>query len=101
MNTKLLRNNMLILLGYAVVAQLLALSENSGGGMFVAIVMMVALVIHVVVLVLGCLIQLASGRRKEAGQWILCALLVGVIGFGTCFGGAALADLWSGPANFH
>jgi hypothetical protein len=26
---------------------------------------------------------------------------VGVVGFGTCWGGASLAELYSGPANFH
>lgn len=101
MNTKLLRNNLFILLGYAVLVQLLSLTEKHGAGMMVAMIMMVAVAIHVGVLVLGSLVQLASGKRAEAGQYILSALLIGVIGFGTCLGGAALGDLYSGPANFH
>lgn len=101
MNTKFLRNNLFILLGYAVLVQLISLTEKNGASMLVLMMMMAAVAIHVGVLVLGCLVQLASGKRKEAGQWILGALLVGVIGFGTCLGGASLAELYSGPANFH
>jgi hypothetical protein len=101
MNTKLLRNNLFILLGYAVLAQLLSLTEKNGAGMMVAIIMMVAVAIHVGVLVLGSLVLLVGGRRKEAGQWLLSGLLIGVIGFGTCMGGMALGELYSGPANFH
>lgn len=101
MNTKLLRNNLFILLGYAVLAQLLSLTEKNGAGMMVAMIMMVAVAIHVAVLALGALVQLASSKGKEAGQWILSALLIGVIGFGTCLGGMALGELYSGPAGFH
>lgn len=101
MNTKLLRNNLLVLLAYAVIIQLLSLAEKSGGSMLVLIMMMVAVACHVGVLVIGSLVQLLSSKNQAAGQWILCALLVGVIGFGTCWGGAALADVYSGPANFH
>jgi small-conductance mechanosensitive channel len=101
MDTKLLRNNLFILLGYAVLAQLLSLTEKNGAGIMVAMIMMVAVAIHVGVLVLGSLVQLASNKRREARQWILSALLIGVVGFGTCMGGMALGELYSGPANFH
>ncbi|MCC7502368.1 MAG: hypothetical protein IT229_07545, partial [Flavobacteriales bacterium] len=50
MNTKLLRNNLFILLGYAVLIQLLSLTEKNGAGMMVAMIMMVAVAIHVGVL---------------------------------------------------
>ena len=101
MNTKLLRNNLFILLGYAVLVQLLSLTEKNGAGMMVAMIMMVAVAIHVGVLLFGSLVLLISGKGKEAGQWLLSALLIGVIGFGTCLGGMALGDLYSSPANFH
>lgn len=101
MNTKLLRTNLLVLLGYAVVMQLLSLTESSGGGMIVLIGMMVCVAAHVAVLVLGSVVNLFSGKGPLAGQWLLSALIVGVVGFGTCWGGASLAELYSGPANFH
>lgn len=101
MNTKLLRNNLLILLGYAVVIQLLSLTERNGASMVVLFGMMVAVAIHVGVLLLGAIVNLFSGKGPQAGQWLLSALLVGVVGFGTCWGGASLAELYSGPANFH
>ena len=95
------RSNLLVLLGYAVVFQCLSLSEPSGGSMVVLMGMMVAVAAHVGVLVLGAVVNLFAGKGPLAGQWLLSALLVGVIGFGTCWGGAFLADLYSGPANFH
>ena len=101
MNTKLLRTNLLVLLGYAVVMQLLSLTESQGGGMIVLIGMMVCVATHVSVLVLGSVVNLFSGKGPLAGQWLLSALIVGVVGFGTCWGGASLAELYSGPANFH
>ena len=101
MNTKLLRNNLLILLGYAVVIQLLSLTERNGASMVVLFGMMVAVAIHVGVLLLGAIVNVLGGERASAGQWLLCALIVGVVGFGTCWGGASLAELYSGPTNFH
>lgn len=101
MNTKLLRNNLLILLGYAVVIQLLSLTERNGASMVVLFGMMVAVAIHVGVLLLGAIVNVLGGERASAGQWLLSALIVGVVGFGTCWGGASLAELYSGPANFH
>jgi len=101
MNTKLLRTNLLVLLGYAVVIQLLSLLERNGAGMVVLMGMMVAVAVHVGVLLLGSLVNLFGGKGPLAGQWFLSAILVGVIGFGTCWGGATLAELYSGPVNFH
>jgi hypothetical protein len=100
-NTKLLRNNLFVLLGYAVVIQLLSLLEENGASMVVLMGMMVAVVIHVCVLVLGAVVVLFGQRKQEAASWVLCALAIGVVGFGTCWGGASLAELYSGPANFH
>lgn len=101
MNTKLLRTNLLVLLGYAVVIQLVSLTESSGGSMLVLIGMMVCVAAHVGVLLLGSLVNLFGGKGPLAGQWLLSALVVGVVGFGTCWGGASLAELYSGPVNFH
>ncbi len=101
MDTKLLRNNLLILLGYAIVVQLISLTERNGASMVVLMMMMFAVAIHVGILVLGAVVQLISGNSGQAGQWLLNALLIGVIGFGTCWGGASLAELYSGPGNFH
>ena len=101
MKTKLLHTNLLVLLGYAVLIQLLSLLEKNGASMVVLMGMMVAVAVHVCVLLLGSLVNLLGGKGPEAGQWLLSALLVGVIGFGTCWGGASLAELYSGPANFH
>jgi hypothetical protein len=101
MDTKFLRVNLLTLLGYAVLAQLFSLSEQNGGSMLVLIMMMVCVAVHTGVLLLGAIILLISGQKPKAGQWLLAALLVGVIGFGTCWGGAQVAELHSGPAHFQ
>ena len=79
MNVKLLRTNLLVLLGYAVVFQCLSLAEPSGGSMVVLMGMMVAVAAHVGVLVLGAVVNLFAGKGPLAGQWLLSALLVGVI----------------------
>jgi hypothetical protein len=101
MRPKFLRNNLLILLGYAVVIQLLSLTERNGAGMVVLFGMMIAVAIHVGVLLLGAIVNFLGGKRALAVQFLLGALIVGVVGFGTCWGGASLAELYSGPANFH
>ena len=101
MNSKLLRTNLLVLLGYAVLIQALSLLEPNGASMVVLMGMMVAVAVHVCVLVLGAVVVLFTEKRRDAATWVLCALAVGVIGFGTCWGGASLAELYSGPANFH
>jgi hypothetical protein len=101
MDNKFLRTNLFILLGYAVLTQLLALVEQNGGAMMVLIVMMILVALHAGILALGALILLLAGDKVKAGQWILNALLVGVIGFGTCWGGAQVAELYSGPAHIQ
>jgi hypothetical protein len=101
MNTKFLRAHLLALLGYAVLAQLFSLTERNGGAFIVLIMMMVCVALHTAVLVLGAVILLIGGKKQQAGQWILAALLVGVIGFSACWGGATLAEQYSGPVNFH
>jgi len=101
MNTKFLRNNLLTLLGYAVLAQLFSLIEQNGGAFIVLIMMMFCVALHTGVLVLGSVILLIGGKKEQAGQWILAALLVGVIGFSACWGGATLAEQYSGSVNLH
>jgi hypothetical protein len=101
MNTKFLRAHLLALLGYAVLAQLFSLTERNGGAFIVLITMMVCVALHTAVLVLGAVILLIGGKKQQAGQWILAALLVGVIGFSACWGGATLAEQYSGSVNFH
>jgi hypothetical protein len=101
MNTGLLRNNLLVLLCYAVVIQLLSLVERDGASMLVLIGMMVCVAAHLSILVLGAVVNLFSGKGPLAGQWLLSALIVGVVGFGTCWGGASLAELYGGATNFH
>jgi hypothetical protein len=101
MDTRFLRTNLLTLLGYAVLAQLFSLAEQNGGAIIVLMMMMVCVAIHTGVLLLGALILLIGGQKPKAGQWLLAALLVSVIGFGTCWGGAQVAELYSGPAHFQ
>lgn len=101
MNTKFLRANLLTLLGYAILAQLFSLTERNGGAFIVLMMMMVCVAIHTGVLLFGAIILLISGQKPKAGQWLLAALLVGVIGFSACWGGATLAEQYSGSVNFH
>lgn len=101
MNTKLIRINLLVLLGYTILAHLIALTESGGASMVIAIILMIAVIGHVGVLVLVALVNFVQGRASEGGQLLLSALLVGIIGFGTCLGSATLAEQWSGPTNFH
>lgn len=100
MNTKFLRNHLLILLGYTVLFELLSLVDN-GGSMVVLMGMMVAVAVHAGVLALGMLISLLGGEKAAARDRLLGALMIGIVGFGTCWGAAGLAELWSGPVNFH
>lgn len=93
MNTKLLRNNLLVLLGYAVLIQLLSLSENNNDpSMVVAMGMMVAVAVHVCVLFVSALLSFRNGDRPLGWSKLLAALIVGMVGFGTCFAGAGLAE---------
>lgn len=101
MNGKFLRNHLLILLGYTVLFELLSFTEKNGGSMVVLMGMMVAVAVHVGVLLLGMLISLFGGEKTRARDRLLGALMIGIVGFGTCWGAAGLAELWSGPANFH
>lgn len=100
MDFKFLRTNLIILLVYAVIIQLLSLIETNGGAMLVMIFMMIAVAIHVGVLLLGALVKFLSGDRSGAGQWLLSAVILGVVGFGTCWAGGALADTYSGSTHF-
>jgi hypothetical protein len=56
MDNKFLRTNLFILLGYAVLSQLLALFEQNGGAMMVLIVMMILVALHAGILALGAFI---------------------------------------------
>jgi TRAP-type C4-dicarboxylate transport system permease small subunit len=56
---------------------------------------------HVGILLIGALVKFLSGSGASATQWLLCAVIVGLVGFGTCWGGATLADLYSGPMSFQ
>jgi len=75
--------------------------------------------LHLVFELAGFAVGCACFQRLRSGQgdpidepkrvWIiigaaapvLCALTVGGIGIGTSWGGASLAVLYCGPANFH
>lgn len=100
MDFKFVRTNMIILLVYAVIIQLLSLVESNGASMMVMIFMMIAVAIHVGVLLLGALVKLIVGDRSGAGLWLLSAVILGVVGFGTCWAGGTLADVYSGPTHF-
>ncbi len=102
MNIRLLRTNLLILLGYAVLIQVSSFFQGNDAGMLVLILMMFAVGAHVSVLIIGSLGQaIAKNNGKAAVQWLLNALLIGLIGFGTCWGGAALTDLYSSGGGSH
>jgi len=92
MKSKLHLVNLLILLGYSVVIQLIALANGSDGAIMMLIFMLVAVGVHVAALLLGALIVLLNGDGRDAGQWALSALLVAIVGFGACWGGATLAE---------
>ncbi|MBL7952158.1 MAG: hypothetical protein JNM62_10610 [Flavobacteriales bacterium] len=100
MDFKFLRTNLIILLVYAVIVQLLSLAERNGGAMLVMVFMMIAVAIHVGVLLLGALVKLIVGDRGAAGMWLLSAVILGVVGFGTCWAGGTLAETYSGPTHF-
>ncbi len=101
MDIRLLRTNLLILLAYAVLIQVGSFFQRSGASMMVLILMMTAVGSHVSVLTLGSFGHFIGKNRKTAVQWLLNALLIGLIGFGTCWGGAALTDLYSSGGGFH
>lgn len=101
MKSKLHLVNLLILLGYSAVIQLLALANGRDGAMMMLIFMLFAVGVHVAALLLGALIVLLKGDGRDAGQWALSALLVAILGFGACWGGATLAEAINGSASLH
>jgi hypothetical protein len=79
--------NLLILIVYTLLINLV--STNTGGGeagLGVAILMMVAVILHVGVLMLAMLIFFISKKNVEGRTFLLSALIILVIGFSACLG---------------
>ncbi len=67
MHIKLHRNNLLILLGYALLIELIGLANGRDGSMMVLIFMMIAVAVRFGALLLGALIILLNGEVPKAG----------------------------------
>jgi hypothetical protein len=78
MDTRLLRKNLLILLGYSVVYRLLLLWEIPMVGVFEKAILMACAVFVQAVILLSSAIDERSGTRALAG------LLVALVGYGAC-----------------
>lgn len=92
MNNKVLRNNLLGLLGYSILVHLAfrgsGQEEAALGGMMV---MMVAVGGHTATLLVIALVHFFSSRPPQGRSYLLASVLVLLIGFGLCWGGMALA----------
>jgi hypothetical protein len=79
--------NLLILIVYTLLINLVS-NTSSGGeaGLGVAILMMVAVALHVGVLMLAMLIFFISKKNVEGRTFLLSALIILVIGFSACLG---------------
>jgi uncharacterized membrane protein YozB (DUF420 family) len=82
--------NLLILLAYTLLCNLVSNSNGNERGMEVAILMMVAVVIHVGILLLAMLIFFIRKNNAEGRTFLLSALIVLVIGFSACLGSTSL-----------
>ena len=92
MNNKVLRNNLLGLLGYSILVHLAFHSsggeEAAMGSMFV---MMFLVGGHTAVLFVVALAHFFSYQQPLGKSYLLASVLVLLIGFGLCWGGMALA----------
>ena len=92
MNTKVLRNNLLGLLGYSI---LVHLAFRGSGGEEAALGSMMAMMFlvggHTAVLFVIALVHFFSSRQPQGRSYLLASVLVLLIGFGLCWGGMALA----------
>lgn len=78
--------NLLILLAYTLLCNLVSNSNGNEKGLEVAILMMVAVILHVGVLLLAMLIFFINKKNVEGRTFLLSALIVLVIGFSACLG---------------
>ncbi len=78
--------NILVLIAYTLLINLLSNNNGNERGMEVAILMMVAVAIHVGILLLAMLIYFVSRKNAEGRTFLLSALIVLVIGFSACLG---------------
>lgn len=92
MNNKVLRNNLIGLLGYSI---LVHLAFHGIGGEEAALSSMMAMLFmvggHTAVLLVIALVHFFSSRQPQGKSYLLASLLVLLIGFGLCWGGMALA----------
>ncbi|MBS1582777.1 MAG: hypothetical protein JST66_11310 [Bacteroidetes bacterium] len=92
MDTRVLRNHLLVLLAYAVVTFLIFHADDAeGAAMGILLVMMVLVGAHTLGLLLAALVHFIAKRPRPGRSHLLAALLVLVVGFGLCWGGAGLA----------
>jgi hypothetical protein len=80
--------NLLILIAYTLLINLVGNGGGGGGeaGLGVAILMMIAVILHVGVLLLAMLIFFLSKKNVEGRTFLLSALIILVIGFSACLG---------------
>lgn len=92
MDTRLVRNHLLVLLAYAVVTFLVFRADGAeGAAMGILLVMMALVGFHTLGLLLAALVHFLARRTRQGRSHLLAALLVLVVGFGLCWGGAGLA----------
>jgi hypothetical protein len=93
MNNRILRNNLFALLGYTVLIQLVAATQGNDASIVVLMWMMIAVGLHVGIALLMALYHALSSTGKDGGSWLLSALIVAIVGFGLCYGGAQVAEV--------
>lgn len=91
---KILRINLLILLGYSLAILALNYSSISSGehmaGIGFAILMMGAIGLHVLINLIIGIVKFVQKDKERGQSYLISMLVVGVVGFSSCLGGSAL-----------
>lgn len=78
--------NLLVLLGYSLLARLADNSSSHEAGLGFMMLMVVGVVLHIGINLLLCLVFF-SKRDKERGRaFLLSSIIVAVVGFSACWG---------------
>lgn len=91
---KIIRINLLVLLGYSLLFLLISIGAKSSGtmyqGMDFAIYMMIFIALQVLVNFLLMIVKFVQGEKETALSFLVSFFVVAIVGFSSCLGGASL-----------
>lgn len=91
---KIIRINLLVLLGYSLLFILMSIGARNSGdmyqGMDFAIYMMIFIALQVLVNFILMIAKFVQGEKETGLSFLVSLFVVAVVGFSSCFGGASL-----------